>query len=84
MNGRNTGNGQGRGFGHGQGRGQGSGGGRGHSGSGRGRGYGSDSYCECAKCGAKIPHEQGVKCTEFKCPECGNTMVNEALLDKKK
>lgn len=73
---------QGQGFGRGNrkehvgGRGQ-------EQGGGRGRGYSETSYCECAKCGAKIPHQRGVKCTDSKCPECGNTMVNEALLHKK-
>ncbi len=88
MNGRNSNRGQGQGLGRGngersgQGSGQGQGGGRGKEG-GRGRGYSSNSLCECAKCGAKTPHLQGVKCTDSKCPECGNTMVNEVLLHKK-
>ena len=82
MNGRNSNRGQGKGFGSGSGQGQGGGRGQSQNG-GRGRGYSESSNCECAKCGAKIPHQQGVKCTESKCPECGNTMVNEALLHKK-
>jgi len=90
MNGRNSNRGQGRGSrvnGQGQRQGQGLGQsqrqGQGRQDGGRGRGYTSSSFCECAKCGAKIPHLRGVKCTDSKCPECGNTMVNEALLDKK-
>ena len=84
MNGRNSNRGQGKGFGSGNGQGQGQGGGRGQAqGDGRGRGYGENSLCECAKCGTKIPHQRGVKCTDSKCPECGTTMVNEILLHKK-
>ena len=81
MNGRNSENEKGRGLGNGQGKGLGNGRGR-RQGSGRGRGYSENSYCECAKCGTKTPHEQGKKCTDLKCPNCGNTMVNELLLHK--
>jgi DNA-directed RNA polymerase subunit RPC12/RpoP len=38
----------------------------------------------CAKCGTKVKHEQGVKCTSMKCPECGHTMVREELLNEKR
>ncbi len=64
----------------GDGRGLGRGGGRGRKGGGA---FGPGGYCVCAKCGAKIPHQQGVKCTDVKCPECGHTMVREELLKKK-
>ncbi len=64
----------------GDGRGLGRGGGRGLKGGGA---FGPGGYCVCAKCGAKIPHQRGVKCTDVKCPECGHTMVREELLNKK-
>lgn len=75
------GSGEGRGMGLGHGRGLGRGGGRGRN---NGGGYGPDGYCVCAKCGTRIPHEQGVKCTELKCPKCGHTMVREELLEDKR
>ena len=64
----------------GDGSGFGRGGGRGRK---RGGSFGPGGYCVCAKCGAKIPHQRGVKCTDVKCPECGHTMVREELLNKK-
>ncbi len=77
------GRGQGRGTGHrdgqGSGRGQGLGGGRGKN---NGGSFGNGGYCICAKCGEKIPHQQGVKCTTIKCPACGHTMIREELLNK--
>ncbi len=87
--GRSGGGGNGSGGGRGQGsngKGQ-SGGGQGlGKGGGRGRNsggaFGTGGLCVCAKCGAKIPHQQGTPCTELKCPECGNTLVREELLNK--
>jgi len=70
---RNSGTGQGKGFGKGGGQGRNSGG-----------GYGVGGYCICAKCGAKIQHEQGVKCTSLKCPECQHTMIRDELLNEKR
>lgn len=64
-----------------QGRGLGSGGGHGRN---NGGGFSVGGYCICAKCGTKVPHQQGVKCTTLKCPDCGHTMVREELLDKKR
>ena len=64
----------------GDGRGLGRGGGRGLKGGGA---FVPGGYCVCAKCGAKIPHQRGVKCTDMKCPKCGHTMVREELLNKK-
>ena len=48
----------------------------------KGGGFGVGGFCVCAKCGAKVPHRQGIKCTTLKCPECGNTLVREELLKK--
>ena len=71
----------GRGMGGG-GRGQGSsGGGRGRN---KGGGFGAGGYCVCARCGTKVPHERGVKCTNLKCPDCNRPMVREELLDRAK
>ena len=48
----------------------------------RGAALGPGGFCVCAKCGEKVPHEQGVKCTTLKCPKCGHTMVRNELLKK--
>ena len=63
------------------GKGLGRGGGRGRN---KGGSFGPGGYCVCAKCGEKIPHQQGVKCTTLKCPKCGTTMIREELLARKK
>ncbi len=68
----NRGTGQGKGFGRGGGHGRN-----------RGGGYSVGGFCVCAKCGAKVQHEQGVKCTSLKCPDCQHTMVREELLNEK-
>jgi hypothetical protein len=62
----------------GGGRGLGLGGGRGRN---KGGAFGPGGYCVCAKCGEKVPHQQGIKCTDVKCPSCGHTMVREELLN---
>jgi len=77
--GNNPGNGQGLGLGNGKGMGKGGGKGRNKGGS-----YGTGGFCICAKCGAKVPHQHGIKCTTLKCPKCGHTMIREALLNDKK
>lgn len=64
----------------GSGRGLGRGGGKGRK---QGGGYGTGGYCVCAKCGARVAHQQGVSCTTIKCPKCGTIMVREELLNKK-
>ena len=48
-----------------------------------GGGFGNGGYCVCAKCGTKISHQRGEKCTTLKCPNCGKTMIREELLNKK-
>lgn len=78
---RNSGNNKGQGLGQGSGKGLGSGGGKGRN---KGGGFGVGGYCVCAKCGEKVPHQQGVKCTTLKCPKCGNTMIREELLNQNK
>jgi len=65
----------------GQGKGLGTGGGHGRN---NGGGFSTGGYCICAKCGTKVAHQQGVKCTTIKCPDCGHTMIREELLNAKK
>jgi len=48
----------------------------------KGGAFGPGGNCVCAKCGEKIQHEKGVKCTTIKCPKCGQTMIREELLKK--
>jgi len=79
MNGKGRGQGKGLSAGN-QGQGLGRGGGKGRN---NGGSFGNGGYCVCAKCGEKIPHQQGVKCTTLKCPECGHTMIREELLKNK-
>ncbi len=74
-------NGSGRNRGTGQGKGLGFGGGHGRN---NGGGFGTGGFCVCAKCGTKVPHQRGVKCTTLKCPNCGHTMIREELLKVKK
>lgn len=59
--------GKGRNMGRGQGRN-------------KGGAFGPGGFCICNKCGTKVPHQRGVKCTTLKCPECGHTMIREELL----
>ncbi|MDZ7740487.1 MAG: hypothetical protein U5Q03_01680 [Bacteroidota bacterium] len=63
------------------GKGLGKGGGKGRN---RGGGFGTDGFCVCASCGRKVPHQQGVKCTRLKCPECNKPMIREELLESKR
>ena len=63
------------------GRGRGRGGGRGRRSDG---GYGLGGYCVCARCSAKVAHQQGIPCTNQKCPQCGNTMIREELLNDRR
>ena len=65
-----------------KGKGIGQGSGHGRRGRNKGGSYGPGGFCICAKCGEKVPHQQGIKCTTIKCPECGHTMVRDELLQK--
>jgi predicted RNA-binding Zn-ribbon protein involved in translation (DUF1610 family) len=46
--------------------------------------FGPGGYCVCTKCGIKIAHVTGIKCTTLKCPDCGHTLIREELLNKRK
>jgi len=79
--GNNMGQGQGTGRGGGsQGSGESQGSGRGRN---KGDAFGTGRYCVCTKCGEKVTHQRGVKCTTLKCPECGNTMIREEMIKSK-
>jgi predicted RNA-binding Zn-ribbon protein involved in translation (DUF1610 family) len=79
--GKGNGGGRGQGQGQGQGQGRGQGGGMGRN---KGGAFGPGGYCVCTKCGARVPHQRGTKCTTLKCPDCGHTMIREELVKKKK
>ncbi len=49
----------------------------------KGGSFGTGGICICTKCGKKIPHRRGVKCTTLKCPECGHTMIREEMIRDK-
>ncbi len=72
--------GQVSGSGDGQGKGLGYGGGQGRN---KGGSYGTGGFCVCAKCGEKVSHNRGVKCTTLKCPKCGHTMIREEMIRDK-
>ena len=63
-----------------EGKGLGRGGGRGRN---KGGAFGPGGFCVCAKCGEKVKHQRGIKCTDVKCPKCGHAMVREELLKNK-
>jgi len=48
----------------------------------KGGAFGPGSYCVCNKCGEKIPHKRGIKCTTIKCPKCGHTMIRQETSKK--
>ena len=68
-----------KGTGRGNGKGLGKAGGQGRN---KGGAFGIGGYCICAKCGKKVEHQSGVKCTTLKCSECEHTMIREELLKK--
>jgi len=63
----------------GQGQGKGLGGGKGRN---NGGSFGIGGFCICAKCGEKVAHRRGIKCTGLKCPTCEHVLIREELLDK--
>ncbi|MCB2220742.1 MAG: hypothetical protein KQI35_10130 [Bacteroidetes bacterium] len=71
-----TGKGSGRGYGSSSG----NDGGKGRN---KGGAFGPGGFCICTKCGEKVPHQKGVKCTTLKCPKCNHVMIREELLKKK-
>ncbi len=75
-----SGRGQGSGAGDGQGKGLGYGGGQGRN---KGGSYGTGGFCVCTKCGEKVTHSRGEKCTTIKCPQCGHTMIREEMVRNK-
>jgi len=40
-------------------------------------GSGPGGNCICPRCGATIPHQRGIPCTQITCPQCGHTMVRQ-------
>ena len=38
-------------------------------------GAGPEGFCECPKCGAKVPHQLAEPCINMKCPQCSSAMV---------
>jgi len=56
------------------GRGMGQGQGRGRMG---GFAMGPGGNCVCPKCGKTVPHQQGLPCSQVKCPACGAAMTRQ-------
>ena len=56
------------------GRGMGQGQGRGRMG---GFAMGPGGNCVCPNCGKTLPHQQGVPCSQVKCPSCGAAMTRQ-------
>ena len=54
-----------------------------YSGRNHGGAFGLGGFCVCTKCGEKVPHARGMKCTTQKCPTCNHTLVREELLHAK-
>ena len=63
----------------GKGNGLGLGGGKGRN---NGGSFGLGGFCICVKCGEKVAHQRGIKCTTLKCPVCNHTLIREELLEK--
>jgi predicted Fe-Mo cluster-binding NifX family protein len=37
-------------------------------------GLGPGGFCRCPACGARFPHEQGIPCSQVRCPRCSQIM----------
>ena len=61
-------------MGAGPGTGRGRGVGQGRRGGG---GIGVGGNCVCPSCGATVPHQVGVPCSNINCPKCGNKMIRQ-------
>jgi len=60
-----------------RGRGEGKGMGRNKGGA-----FGPGGMCVWPQMRREVSHNRGLKCTEIKCPKCGNRLVREELLNK--
>lgn len=38
---------------------------------------GPGGSCICPQCGATLPHQRGIPCTQHTCPQCGRSMVRQ-------
>ncbi len=38
---------------------------------------GPGGFCVCPKCGATVPHERGIPCSQVRCPECSAAMTRK-------
>jgi Zn-finger nucleic acid-binding protein len=38
---------------------------------------GAGGTCICPKCQATLPHRDGVRCQDERCPQCGGKMLRE-------
>jgi len=50
---------------------------------------GAGGFCICPKCETRLPHRDGVRCQDERCPQCGAKLLREgsehwALWQKKK
>ncbi len=40
-------------------------------------GMGAGGHCVCLGCGTRLPHRNGVRCLDVRCPQCGKAMLRE-------
>ena len=38
---------------------------------------GPGGSCRCPRCGTKVPHQQGIPCSQTRCPECNQPLLRE-------
>lgn len=38
---------------------------------------GTGGFCICPKCETRVPHRDGIRCLEERCPQCGAKMLRE-------